>query len=44
VRDFNDAGQRVPDLLVARSFGFGAAEFYQAAADERAAVAVELTP
>ena len=43
VRDYNDAGQRVPDLLVARGFGFAAAEFYQAADDERAAVAVELS-
>ena len=44
VRDYNDAGQRVPDLLVARGFGFAAAEFYQAAADERAAIAVEMSP
>lgn len=37
VRQFNDAIQRVPDVAVARGFGFGAAEFYQAAGDERAA-------
>jgi len=43
VRDYNDAGQRVPDLLVARGFGFADAEFYQAAGDERAAIAVELS-
>src|SRR3546814_8760916 len=30
VRDYNDAVQRVPDLLVARSFNFEAAEFFQA--------------
>lgn len=42
VRDNNTAIQRVPDLLVARVFGFDEAEFYQADDDSRAAVAVEL--
>src|SRR3546814_4337649 len=43
VRDYNDAVQRVPDLLVARSFNFEAAEFFQADDDGRAAVNVELS-
>ncbi|MDN5782435.1 MAG: LemA family protein [Luteimonas sp.] len=42
VRDYNDAVQRVPDLLVARSCGFDAAEFFQVDAEQRAAVKVEL--
>ena len=42
VRDYNDAVQRVPDLLVARGFGFEAAEFFQADDDKRAAVKVKL--
>jgi len=42
VRDYNDAVQRVPDLLVARLFGFGEREFYQAEAEQRAAVRVRL--
>lgn len=42
VRDYNDAGQRFPDLLVARTFGFGQAEFFQAETTARSAVAVEL--
>jgi LemA protein len=42
VRDYNDAVQRVPDLLVARSFSFAAAEFYQAKAPERAPIEVQL--
>lgn len=42
VRDYNDAGQRFPALLVARGFGFAAAEFFQADGDSRAAPAVEL--
>lgn len=44
VRDLNDAVQRVPDLLVARMFGFGNAEFFQAEDGGRAAVKVELAP
>lgn len=37
VRALNDAIQKVPDLVVARGFGFAEAEFYVAAAGERAA-------
>jgi LemA protein len=40
VRDYNTAIQKVPDMLIARAFGFGDAEFYQARAEERAAVKV----
>ena len=43
VRDLNDTVQRVPDLLVARSFGFANAEFFQANENDRAAVKVELS-
>ena len=43
VRDFNDTVQRVPDLLVARSFGFANAEFFQANENDRAVVKVELS-
>ena len=42
VRDLNDGIQRVPDLLVARTFGFRDAEFFQADDAGRAAVKVEL--
>ena len=42
VRDYTDATQRVPDVLVAKAAGFGPVEFFQAAADSRAAVKVEL--
>jgi LemA protein len=44
VRDYNTAIQRVPDVLVARGFGFGEADFFQAGAEQRAAVKVELSP
>src|SRR5262245_17526588 len=43
VRDYNDAVQRVPDVAIARSFGFSGSEFYQARDEERSAVNVELT-
>ena len=43
VRDYNDAGQRFPDLFIARGFGFGHAEFFQAEDAARPAVAVELS-
>ena len=43
VRDYNDGTQRVPDLLVARIGGFGGAEFFQAEANSRDAVKVEMT-
>lgn len=42
VRDYNDAVQRMPDLLVARGLGFAGAEFFQAEAGQRTAPAVEL--
>lgn len=42
VRDYTDATQRVPDVLVAKAAGFGPVEFFQAAADSRAAVKVEM--
>lgn len=42
VRDHNDAVQRVPDLVIARAFGFHNGEFYQAGDDERAAVKVTM--
>jgi LemA protein len=42
VRDYNDAVQRVPDLAVARAFAFASGEFYQAEAEQRAAVAVKM--
>ena len=41
VRDLNDGVQRVPDVLVARTFGFAEAAFFQAGADSRAAPAVD---
>jgi LemA protein len=43
VRDYNTTLQRLPDLLIARSLGFTEADFFQAAADERAVVRVDLT-
>ena len=42
VRDYTDATQRIPDVLVARTTGFGPLEFFQAEADSRAVVRVEL--
>ena len=44
VRDYNDGRQRFPTLLMARGFGFAAAESFQANDDSRAAPTVELTP
>lgn len=41
VRDYDNALQRVPDVLVARSFGFRGAEYFQAAEEGRGAVQVE---
>jgi LemA protein len=43
VREYNTVIQRIPDMIIARSFGFGTAEFYQARDEERQAVRVELT-
>jgi LemA protein len=42
VRDYNDTVQGVPDLLVARAFAFRSGEFYQADAEQRAAVQVQM--
>jgi LemA protein len=42
VRDYNDAVQRVPDLVIARGFAFTNGEFYQAESEQRAAVKVEM--
>ena len=42
VRDYNTAIERVPDVLVAKAFGFGPAEFFQAGADDRGPVRVSL--
>jgi LemA protein len=42
VRDYNDAVQRVPDLVVARALAFRDGEFYQAEAEQRSAVRVQL--
>src|SRR5690606_27932997 len=43
VRDYNDAVQRVPDIVIARLFGFRDGEFYQARDEERGAVEVQLS-
>jgi LemA protein len=43
VRDYNTTIQRVPDLAVARAFGFGEAEFFQAEDEARSATRVELS-
>lgn len=42
VRDYLNAIQRLPDLIVARAGGFSPAEYYQAADDERPVVRVEV--
>jgi LemA protein len=42
VRDYNVGVQRVPDVVLARTFGFVEAEFYQARDEERPAVQVQL--
>lgn len=42
VRDYHDGIQRVPDVAIARSFGFREAEYFQAGDEQRAAVNVEL--
>ena len=42
VRDYNTAIQRVPDMIVARSFGFSENEYFQADEDDRQPVKVEL--
>jgi LemA protein len=43
VREYNTTSQRVPDMMIARTFGFGDAEFYQASEEERATVRVGLS-
>jgi LemA protein len=43
VRDYHNAIQRIPDLLVARIGGFGPTEFFQATDEERRAVPVALS-
>lgn len=42
VRGYNDGIQKFPDVLIARGFGFGNAEFYRAADGERAAPTLEI--
>ena len=42
VRDLDDGTQRVPDVLVARAFGFTGAEYFQAEAGSRDGVKVEM--
>src|SRR5690606_15640766 len=43
VRDYNDAVQRVPDMLIARLCAFRGGEFYQARDGERAPVQVQVS-
>ncbi len=43
VRDYNDGRQRIPDALIARAGGFEGADFFQAQADSRDAVKVEMS-
>lgn len=43
VRDLNTGVQRVPDGLIARAFGFGEADFFQAQREDRAAPATDLS-
>ena len=42
VRDLNTRIQQFPDLFVARAFGFGETEFFQADAEEREGPRVDL--
>jgi LemA protein len=42
VRDNNTAVQRIPDVFIARSFGFREAEFFQAGEEDRQVVKVDL--
>lgn len=44
VRDFSDATQRMPDVLVARGFGFVPPAFFQAEAGSDAAPRIGLVP
>jgi LemA protein len=43
VRDYHNGIQRIPDLLIARAFGFGPSEYFQASDEERQSVTVELS-
>jgi LemA protein len=43
VRDYHDGIQRIPDLAIARAFGFEPAELFQATDEERRAVPVQLS-
>jgi LemA protein len=43
VRDYHNAIQRIPDVVVARAFGFTPVEFFQATEEERQAVSVDLS-
>jgi len=43
VEEYNTKVQSLPGLLVARPFGFGAAEFFTAGEDAKAAVVVDVT-
>lgn len=42
VRDNNTAVQRIPDMFIAKSFGFPEAEFFQAGEEDRPVVKVDL--
>jgi LemA protein len=44
VRDYNNPTERFPGLLVARGFGFHAAEFFETGPDSRATVPVRMAP
>ncbi|WP_245156504.1 LemA family protein [Agrilutibacter solisilvae] len=44
VRDFHNGIARVPDVVIARSFGFREVEYFEAQPDGRAAVTVDMTP
>lgn len=43
VREYNTTIQRIPDMIIARTFGFDDAEFYQASEEERSVVRVGLS-
>ena len=44
VRDFHNGIARVPDVVIARGFGFREVEYFEAQPDGRAAVTVDMTP
>lgn len=43
VRDLNNGVQKMPDVIVARLFGFASAEFFQADSGERSPLRVDLS-